>query len=492
MKEENKSTGNVTTTSEVEIQPETRDLKVSRNSWAELYQETTALRKHKMLLGREVKTEDGLDWRMKWAQCGSGVSGLFAVICFITGQNVATLVFAAIVLIFFGILCYKNVSFVIAKRLLLETKVVMILVLGLCNWSIDIARPMVATSPILGLIYVLLASAFVFIDALKVKSRVFVMVLGFLFILANINNIYHLIFRDTDQGVVLFKYTIQENDYTIMKRATQRSIFIQVLLFSMNGFYIMFKDKKQELMIFATGHIYHKKGTAHENETDDGLEWRVKWGQRGVGLSTFLTLINWIVKHNIASIVFSAFVIIFFGILYYKNFSFRIAKRLLRTTKVVIIIVSALCSWVIAIARPYNILDPIIGFAYMVATLAFVLLDAMKIKSRLFVIFIGIIFVFINMYNIYNLIFGSWDKGVVLFKYTIQGNKFTFMKRSTKRSIFIQILLFSMNGVYTIFKDQKMEMMIFVRGPIYRETGTASKEVEQKTFVRKIELENVA
>ena len=63
------------------------------------------------------------------------------------------------------------------------------------------------------------------------------------------------------------------------------------------------------------------------------------------------------------------------------------------------------------------------------------------------------------------------------------------MKRSTKRSIFIQIMLFSMNGIYTLFKDRKQELMIFATGNIYRETGTASKDVEQNTYVRKIELE---
>ena len=40
--------------------------------------------------------------------------------------------------------------------------------------------------------------------------------------------------------------------------------------------------------------------------------------------------------------------------------------------------------------------------------------------------------------------FGDWEQGVVLFKYTIQGNEYTFMKRSVKRSIFIQVLLFGM------------------------------------------------
>ena len=63
------------------------------------------------------------------------------------------------------------------------------------------------------------------------------------------------------------------------------------------------------------------------------------------------------------------------------------------------------------------------------------------------------------------------------------------MKRSTKRSMFIQVMLFSMNGIYTLFKGRKQERMVFATGNIFRETGTSSKEVEQKTFVRKIESE---
>ena len=104
-------------------------------------------------------------------------------------------------------------------------------------------------------------------------------------------------------------------------------------------------------------------------------------------------------------------------------------------------------------------------------------------------IFIGILFVLTNAFNIYANIFWDANQGVVLFKYTIQGNEYTFMKRATQRSIFIQIILFSMNGIYTIFKDKKQELMIFATGYIYRETGTASKEVERKSFVRKIKSE---
>ena len=93
--------------------------------------------------------------------------------------------------------------------------------------------------------------------------------------------------------------------------------------------------------------------------------------------------------------------------------------------------------------------------------------------------------------EIYIRTFADWDQGVVLLDYSIQGNEYTFMKRSVKRSIFIQVLLFSMNGIYTLFKDRKQELMIFATGNIYRETGTASKEVEDKQYSMKIKSENI-
>ena len=102
---------------------------------------------------------------------------------------------------------------------------------------------------------------------------------------------------------------------------------------------------------------------------------------------------------------------------------------------------------------------------------------------------VGILFVLTNINSIYNRIFGDWDQGVVLLDYSIQGNEYTFMKRSVKRSIFIQVMLFSITGIYTLFKDRKLELMIFATGHIYRETGTVSREVKDKQYSEKIKSE---
>ena len=107
----------------------------------------------------------------------------------------------------------------------------------------------------------------------------------------------------------------------------------------------------------------------------------------------------------------------------------------------------------------------------------------------MFLIVVGILFVLVNVFNIYNNIFGDANQGIDLFKYAIQGNEYTFMKRSVKRSIFMQIMLFSVNGIYILFKDRKQELMIFATGNIYRETGTASKEVQDKQYSEMIKSE---
>ena len=88
----------------------------------------------------------------------------------------------------------------------------------------------------------------------------------------------------------------------------------------------------------------------------------------------------------------------FTGILYYKNVSFVIMKRLLRESNVVIIIILALCNWMIDIARPATLFSSSIGFTYVLVVFVFVFLDAVKVKSRMFVIAIGIIFVLLNIY----------------------------------------------------------------------------------------------
>ena len=103
---------------------------------------------------------------------------------------------------------------------------------------------------------------------------------------------------------------------------------------------------------------------------------------------------------------------------------------------------------------------------------------------------IGVVFVAVNVYNLYGRIFGDIDNGVVLVKYNIQGKEYTIMKRSTQRLFFLQVLLFSANGIYTTFVDKTMKLMMFATGNIYKSTGTASEKVEAGSFAYNLKQEN--
>jgi hypothetical protein len=234
-----------------------------------------------MLLGQEVETDDGLMWRVKWGQRGAGFFWFFAAMLFIAGhKTIVTVVFCILGAIFTCTIFYKNLSLAIIKRLLKEPSVVIIIASTIANWSIDIVRPIDSLSPINGLMYMLAVCAFGFVDAMKIKSRLFTIVVGTLFVLLNINNIYGNIFGNTNQGVVLFKYTIKGNEYAFMKRSVKRSIFLQIMLFSAAAVYIIFKDRKQELMIFATGHIYRETGTASKKVGDKQYSEKIKSEKR--------------------------------------------------------------------------------------------------------------------------------------------------------------------------------------------------------------------
>ena len=114
-------------------------------------------------------------------------------------------------------------------------------------------------------------------------------------------------------------------------------------------------------------------------------------------------------------------------------------------------------------------------------TINFVFLDAVKIKNRYFVIIVGLCNVLLNIVNIYGNTLGNSNYHKVLFTYTIQGESHSIMKRSTKRSLYLQILLFISSGVWTMFKDKKMELLMFATSHIYRESGDGSKNNDSTT-----------
>ena len=188
----------------------------------------------------------------------------------------------------------------------------------------------------------------------------------------------------------------------------------------------------------------------------------------------------------VATIVCSFCTAFALGLIYYKNISFVIARRLLKEVNVVLALMFGICIFIIDCAKPYNSFSPINGFILLVLLTLFLFLDAVIKKSRVLVVVLGIIFGLFSVYLITDYTFNETDIGVILIEY---GDGYVLRKRSVKRSCFIQIFLLCINGMWTMFKDKKMEMMMFATGNIYRESGTASKYVEQESFVQRVQRE---
>ena len=81
-----------------------------------------------------------------WAQRGICVFLLIGLFLFLLGRSTRSPILQAICFCWsdclsIGNLCYKNVSLVVMKRLLIEANVIIIVLLGLYNLAIEIVRP---------------------------------------------------------------------------------------------------------------------------------------------------------------------------------------------------------------------------------------------------------------------------------------------------------------------------------------------------------------
>ena len=170
---------------------------------------------------------------------------------------------------------YKNISYKILKRLLVEPRIYIIVFFSLCNLGIDIGVPSEGSvaSSVIFLVFVLFV---IFLDAVKLKSRNFLLIIIFNFVILNIFNIYGNTFSDWNKGVNLIEYNIEGEKYTILKRSVKRSIFLQILLFSVEGLWIMMTDKKMILMTFATDNLYRKTGTTSQSVYDNNHSERMR------------------------------------------------------------------------------------------------------------------------------------------------------------------------------------------------------------------------
>jgi hypothetical protein len=478
---------------------------------------------------------------------------------------------AVVVISSFGALFYQNISLKICKRLLCEINVLVILFSGLTNWGLDIFSPVgdTVSSFMYGFIYFTLLLVYIFTDAVKVKHRPLVIIMGIIFVSLTTFNIYGNIFGTSSCGIDLTKQHGNEtsagfkcpgiiladygNGYVFYRRTFKRSIFIQIFVFSLNSVLILAVDKELKWMMFGTstvpragklgemlaisqksipkniGDVVKKSDTykcvnplniARDEEEnanpttksknpsksrnsiiirildvhyvmDEATEKRVKIAEKSFVASSCIGVLffalHTIFDNQILQI--GKYVCLgigpIFGIVFaYKNVSFAVFVRLLHELNVLIIVLFAICNWVIEVysnySNPETLFDAAFsGFLYFVFIITFTFMDVLKKKSRFLVLSIGIGgALFLNTFSIINRVFLDKDIGVILLKYTIFDREFYFYKRSIQRSIFSQILCFCASAVYNLLQDKEMKLLMFGTGYVNRETGEAALKID--------------
>lgn len=178
---------------------------------------------------------------------------------------------------------------------------------------------------------------------------------------------------------------------------------------------------------------------------------------------------------NVMVMVCAAFVPLFGVGLYFKNFSTAVFCRLLRELNVIIIFLYTMFNLIIEAFGPSTddrFESAVFGLLYFAAINVFTFMDTLKLKSRTLVLIVGVFGVLaLNIINIVVRIFTARHSKIVLLKYNILHREFYFYRRSIQRSIFIQILTFSANGIWTLMKDKETKYLMFGTGYVNRITG---------------------
>ena len=138
-----------------------------------------------------------------------------------------------------------------------------------------------------------------------------------------------------------------------------------------------------------------------------------------------------------------------------------ILRKLARQPNLWLAFVFAVLVAVIHALTPATPLSPCIGLMVPILTAGVVFLDAVRFKSRFFVLFCGSAYIVMGLKEIVTV---SKDGNAVFM--TIFGNK--FLKHNTLRGLNAQIACLLVNGLVTLFRDKKQAKLMFVRKPVAR------------------------
>ena len=449
----------------------------------------------KQILADEIRIRD----RIKRTKILVVIFAAFGILIYILnslqvfGRSAQPVIFVVTVVVAVFAVCslwgmfYKNSSRTFLCRILKEIDTCIMICGGTGIVIIDTVAPYSYRSVVYSIIYVVLMLVLLLTDTMIIKDRVFISVSAVLYSVISLFNLYEATFTFIDSEVNRVLFSV--NNIPVYKQSVKRSLFLQVYLFTIKGLYTMFKDKKLELLVFATGHTYKddivEKDFGMTPVEIKQIKDRLKYAEAIMLVFMLFGLITWAIVgfNGYFTIVISVFAIISISgmfCIYFKNISFKIGKHLAREVNVVMIFLGGIAVALVDILKPYDESSAASGLIYLTGLVIFLSLDMVKFKSRTFVMAMSLMELSWTAYLIYHVTFANTEVGVVVF--TGVGGM-PFFKRSVKRTLYTQVFLFSLDGIRTIAVDKSMEMMIFTTGHVYRATGTSSAHHNDEVVV---------
>ena len=150
----------------------------------------------------------------------------------------------------------------------------------------------------------------------------------------------------------------------------------------------------------------------------------------------------------------------------HENLSSAVLCKLAKEPNVIFIILLCTLNLIVECVVPHDDSSIFLATTYLLNGVYFILFDAMEQKSRNMSIAVGVLFVTITIYNALSVTFILDNSEVVFFEY---GDNFKLYKVSLKRSIYFQVLSFSVSSHLLLADGQEMNRLMFVTSNLYRE-----------------------
>ncbi len=417
----------------------------------------------------------------------------------------------------FFYLLHRNLSIAVACKLLHEPNVLFIILLGIFNVIVEIVKPFDHMSVFLACTYLFNGIFFILFDAMERKNRGMIIVVGIVFALITVYNMYSVTFTHIDNNTILFQYG---SSYRFYKRPIKRSLYFQILTFSIKALYSMISDTKMKRLMFITSNIYRedvasvatKKNSI--NNDDNSLKFMISLdlqninkeneGSRRSRLSQLVQMERYrkgevffsffcvilfmfyaIYNSNVHGLwvvigVYISSIMMLFSFLFgiaYNNIDWNIGKNiLLKEVNVIAIVFVSIILLLIDITHPGSPMSIPLSIMYVLCTWIFLCFDCLKYKDRKFTLFIGSLYLFVSLYEIIDYTILESGRDVIVLEY-MYGLK--LYKRSISRSIFFQLLALSSKAIYVLIKDKKGELLLYATGNVYRISGETSLNIHK-------------